>query len=164
MGLEKMLSNDIETKFKNFADSFGTKVSDSAMSVMKNVLLTYVLNRFGSLAKTPLNTAINKLTGTVNIPGVPAPNNSAASGTTGQAPAASTGAVGEIQRLINGLPQNQQNELRELGLVSGAALETFASQLFGDFVNVSQMKTFFTAGFGQNVTCLLYTSPSPRDS
>mgnify|MGYP007057764522 CR=1 FL=1 len=40
MGLEKLVSTDIETKFKAFADGFGQKVEDSAMAVVKNVLLT----------------------------------------------------------------------------------------------------------------------------
>ncbi|MBR4990130.1 MAG: hypothetical protein IKY96_03105, partial [Oscillospiraceae bacterium] len=150
-GLEKLVSNDIVTKTKNFFDSFGEKLSDAAMNTLKNVLVTYLLNRLTSLGSAPLQAATNKLTGTVNIPGATKPNNSAANGTNTNTNTTGTTSTGAVQSIINKLSTEQKDTLKDVGALSLAALENFANQMLSDFINISQLKTFINAGFGQNI-------------
>ena len=155
-GLEGFLSTDIETKLLAFDDNFEQKLSKAGIDILKNVFLTYMLNRLTSLASTTLGQVTDKITGTVTIPGAAKPSTSQVSGST----AAGTGSAaatpsGSLQSLLEKLSQTQKQTLGDLKPLFLQSLETFASDLFRDFINVDQLKTFVLTGLGQNIKAAL---------
>ena len=102
-GLEGFLSTDIETKLLAFDDNFEQKLSKAGIDILKNVFLTYMLNRLTSLASTTLGQVTDKITGTVTIPGAAKPSTSQSSGTNVSGSAGSTAAApsGSISFIIH---------------------------------------------------------------